>query len=288
MPIYRYLLALLVFLSSLSFAIAQQNQSDSFKALEDSCILYYKQTTAEIPDSDKIIANTKFSQKLRIFLETPGSFNYALDSLKSVGRLYTPDKNFRIITWNIRFEDGSYRYFGLIQFGKSNKIIELSDHHDEITNPENSVLSAGKWFGCLYYKALMQKADNRTYYTLLAVRYHNSAITEKMVDILFFNEYDKPVFGAPIIQSGNKFKHRLVFDYSAFATVNLRYDEQLKMIIFDHVAAADPKYNGQIEYYGPDLTFDGLSFQKGRWMYKANLDLRQPFDPAPKRKPPLR
>ncbi len=279
------LVFILFFVASLP-GKAQQNNIELFRNWEDSCVLYFKQLTSDLPDSEKFEFNNRLTQKLERLLSIPGSFDYPLDSLKAFGKLYAPDKSFRIITWNISLSNGSYKYYGVIQVPKANsmKVFELTDRSDEITNPENSVLSAGKWYGALYYKILKQKVDNRTYYTLLALQYHNLFITRKMIDILFFDEYGNPVFGAPIIQVNKKMKHRLVFEYSALSSVNLKYDDKLNMIIFDHVAPAEPKYNGQFEYYGPDLTFDGLAFKKGFWVYIPNLDLRQSFDPSPKRK----
>jgi hypothetical protein len=268
---------------------AQKSNEGLFKIAEDSCILYSNQINPNQSDSENLNINNKLSSTLKNFLNTPGSFDYSLDSLKLVGKIYAPDRSFRIISWNIRLNNGEFKYFGFIQVydsqSKSVNIFELIDRTGEIINPENSVLSAGKWLGAIYYKILKEKVDNRTYYTMMGVQYHNVVITRKVVEILFFNEYGNPVFGAPIIQVNNKKKHRLVFDYSALASVHLNYDEKLKMIVFDHVAAAEPKYNGQFEYYGPDLTFDGLVFKKGLWNYTPNLDLRQPFSTAPKHKP---
>lgn len=285
MPIRSSLLALLYSFIFVAFIKAQQSNPDAFRVMEDSCVYYYNQLMSDLPDTDKTALNTTFTHQLEHLLSTPGSFAFPLDSLKSIGRLYAPDNSFRIITWNLQLSSGAYQYFGLIQMAKSNKIFALTDRSDEVINAENSVLSAGKWYGCLYYKMLKEKIDNHIYYTLLAIQYHNAVITRKMIDILFFDEYGNPVFGAPIIQTGNKLKHRLVFEYSAMSAVNLKYDDALKMIIFDHVAPAEPKYTGETEYYGPDLTFDGLSFQKNKWVYKANLDLRRPFDPPLRRKP---
>ena len=285
MLIYCQRLVFLLFLFSLKPVKAQQNIAEFFRSSEDSCMLYSKQLTTDLSDTEKININSKLSKLLKQLLTNPTSFDYPFDSLKTFGRLYAPDKSFRVITWNVTLNNSPYKYYGFIQVAKSSKVFELTDRSDEITNPENSVLSAGKWYGAFYYKILKEKVDNRTYYTLLALQYHNLFITRKMIDILFFDEFGNPVFGAPIIQVNNKMKHRLVFEYSARAAVNLNYDEKLKMIIFDHVAPAEPKYIGQFEYYGPDLTFDGLVFKKNVWVYTLNLDLRQPFEPAPKRKP---
>lgn len=285
MALFCQRLALLIFLFSFVPVKAQLTDASAFKSCEDSCIVFGKQLSADVPDSDKLASNQKLVVTLKKFFSLPGSFNYPLDSLKTFGRLYAPDKSFRLITWNILLANGTYHYYGFIQVFGSTKIFELKDRNDEITNPENLVLSAGKWYGAMYYKMLKNKVDNRTYYTLLALQSHTLAITRKVIDVLFFDEFGNPVFGAPIIQVNKKMKHRLVFEFSASSSVNLNYNENLKMIVFDHVAPAEAKYIGQYEYYGPDLTFDGLVFKKGVWVYTQNLDLRQPFDPAPKRKP---
>jgi len=289
MLIHCQRLAFVLVLTLFQTVNAQQNNIELFRSSEDSCVSYSKELNSDLPDSDKFDLNKKLSTLLKITLNTPGSFDFPFDSLKTIAKLYAPDKNFRVISWNISLSNGEYRYFGFIQVPDQKsttiKVFELTDRSDEITNPENSVLSAGKWYGSLYYKILKEKVDYRTFYTMLAVQYHNVVITRKIIDILFFDEYGNPVFGAPIIQVNAKRKHRLVFEYSALASVHLNYDEKLKMIVFDHIAAADPKYSGQFEYYGPDLTFDGMVFKKGNWIYTPNLDLRQSFDPSPKHKP---
>jgi hypothetical protein len=151
----------------------------------------------------------------------------------------------------------------------------LTDRNDEMTNPENSFLNASNWYGGLYYKILKNKVKNQVYYTLLALQYHNFLVTRKVIDVLFFDQLGNPIFGAPIFQIDNKMKKRVVFEYSAEVGMNLKYDEKLKMIVFDHLVPRESKYNGQYEYYAPDLTFDGLKFQKDHWVFKSNLDIRR-------------
>ena len=44
----------------------------------------------------------------------------------------------------------------------------------------------------------------------------------------------------------------------------LRYDDKLKMIVFDHLSPSKPSYEGKYQYYGPDFSYDGLIFEKGK------------------------
>lgn len=155
----------------------------------------------------------------------------------------------------------------------------MTDHANDIANPENSVLNTGNWYGALYYKILKNKVKNQVYYTLLSLQYLDYVITRKIIDVLLFDQLGNPVFGAPIFQIDHKIKKRIVFEYSAKVSMNLKYDETLKMIVFDHLAPSESKYKGKYEYYAPDLTFDGFKFQKDRWIYKPNLDIRRPNGP---------
>jgi hypothetical protein len=290
MSVYSLRLAFLLFLVIFPSIKAQQVSITDFRRSEDSILNYFEKIKQTNDDKRKLDINDKIVNELNKQLSTYESFNYPFDSVKLVGKVYAPDMSFRIITWNLPLYNGNYNYFGFIQVpdktGHSIKLFQLIDHCDDIPNPENSVLSAGKWFGSLCYKILKSKVDNKTYYTLLALRYNNLFISTKVIDVLFFDEWGNPVFGAPVFRVGDKeIRHRMIFKYSARASMTLRYDEQLKLIIFDHLAPAELRFSNQFEYYGPDLTFDGLAFQKDQWVYKTNIDLRITEEPIKPKKP---
>ena len=46
--------------------------------------------------------------------------------------------------------------------------------------------------------------------------------------------------------------------------MTLRWDEKEKLIIWDHLAPIESKYEGMPEFYGPDFTHDALKFKKGK------------------------
>jgi hypothetical protein len=56
--------------------------------------------------------------------------------------------------------------------------------------------------------------------------------------------------------------------------MNLRYNEDLGMLVFDHLASSDPRpeSKGVYSLYGPDLSYDGLKFEKGYWMLYKDID----------------
>ena len=55
----------------------------------------------------------------------------------------------------------------------------------------------------------------------------------------------------------------------------LRYSEDDKLIIFDHLSPSDPKYVDKFRYYGPDFSNDALLFDKGVWIYIPNIDFKE-------------
>lgn len=266
------------------FQVKAQQKENLFRNSEDSLVNLFNLLRASQEDEEKLFINNQITEKFRSLFSRQGSFGYPFDSLKMIARVYAPDKAFRLITWNIFLNNGEYKYSGFLQTAE-NKIFELKDRTDEVTNLENSVLSAGKWLGALYYKILKNKVDNRFYYTILSLQYHNISLTRKFVEILYFDQWGNPVFGAPLIQVNNKSVHRLVLEYSSQVSVNLRWDDKKKMIIFDHLAPVELRYSNMFQYYGPDLTFDGLEFKKNKWQYISNLDLRRTTDSPVKRRP---
>ena len=71
----------------------------------------------------------------------------------------------------------------------------------------------------------------------------------------------------------DKIIDNLAFVYNEKATMSLRYDEEKKMIIFDHLSPSQPSLEGKFEFYGPDFTYDGLKFEKGIWVHYPNIDI---------------
>src|ERR1041384_5422642 len=70
-------------------------------------------------DDEKLRANRKFLDVLRKALNTEGAFDYAFDSIKTIGILDAPDGAFRIFNWDMPKDDGTYLYFGLLMINDS-------------------------------------------------------------------------------------------------------------------------------------------------------------------------
>ena len=94
-------------------------------------------------DEDKIAVNTKLQKAVESLLNYPQSAIAELDSLKKFRILQvSPDKELKIISWDLMLEDKTHRYFGyLLHLNVKNQqwdIFKLNDVSDELKNPENT------------------------------------------------------------------------------------------------------------------------------------------------------
>ncbi|MDN3548986.1 hypothetical protein [Mucilaginibacter aquaedulcis] len=225
-------------------------------------------------DLERKNANYQFIKTLVSALKTPNSFLFPFDSVKSISIINSPDNRFRILSWHVVNQDGSYRFYGTIQLntGGPLKMFPLEDYSPLLKNPEDSVTDNRKWYGAQYYKIVPVYAQ-KPYYVLIGWKGNTIKSTKKVIDVLSFNN-DKPVFGMPVFDGNGKGRKRVVFEYTRQASMLLRYVPEQNLIVFDHLVPPDPKMKDQPETFGPDLSYDGYKLKNGRWVYQDNLDMR--------------
>ncbi len=253
---------------------AQNVNQNKLRLYEDSLKNLGSTAVNNENDLERKNANYQFIRTFVTALKIPGSYNYKFDSVKTVSQIYSPDNQFRIFTWNVMNEDGSYRYYGTIQLNTNGalKMFPLTDYTPFIKNPEDSVFTAQKWFGAQYYK-IIKAGNENPYYVLLGWKGNTVKTTKKVIEILSFKN-NAPVFGLPVFGDRQKPKNRIVFEYSRQASMLLRYASDKQMIVFDHLAPRDPKIKTDFSIYGPDLTYDGYQLKNGKWNFVQDLDMR--------------
>jgi len=250
--------------------------SDVFAS--DSLALAGKQILNGENDSIRIEANKYFQKSIKAILVNDPDMLFSFDSIHNVSVLISPDKKLRILSWVLpEMKNKTYTYFGYLQTAKSKKVegalYELLDQTSNIENAEDAKLTTEKWFGGIYYKILENESFGKKYYTLLGWKGNNALSTKKVVDALYFMG-KKPIFASSIFKVEKKIKNRLILEYNSMAVVSLKYDDKLKMIVFDHLSPADVNQTGMYENYGPDFSYDGLKFKRGKWELMKDIDLR--------------
>jgi len=271
------LLIVVLFLVKNSYGFNPNDFPKYFYSIEDSLQIKFELLAQTNNDIQKEALCNEISVLFRKVLENDSSFDFRFRSLKYVGILYSPDLKFRIIQWNLPYNDGTHQYFGFIQYLKSKRktvLIELNDKSDQITKPQFEILSSKNWYGALYYKIIHNKYKGKEYYTLFGSDLNNMFTKKKIIEIITFDRKGNPSFGAMVFKNQNKPVARVIFEYSIQANMVLTYDQNKEMIIFDHLSPSRPSLVDRYEFYGPDFSYDGMKFERGIWNYYPDLDIR--------------
>ncbi|MEO6882457.1 MAG: hypothetical protein ABI199_00380 [Bacteroidia bacterium] len=259
---------------------AQKTATDSLLSYQDTLKILQYQFFEGHNDAKKIAADEKFNRLLGEALNVSNSFDFGFDSLTKIARITSPDKQFRILNWNVPLDDGTQKYFGYVQSlnKKTGKyeVYPLEDKSEEIRNIHDAACDPNKWLGMLYYQIVPKKYKKKTYYTLLAWQGFSAIITKKIIDVVIFNATGKPTFGASIFKIEKRYPKRMIFQYSANATMSLKYDEKSGMILFDYLAPYEEGMDGQYQFYAPSFRVDGIKFKNGIWNYVKEVDAKNP------------
>jgi len=269
---------LLILISAFPLSLFAQHSDESggqkkLQMYEDSLKDIGRQVVNDTEEMDRKNANYHFIKTLVSALKIPNSFLYPFDSVKTISILNSPDNRFRILSWSVINDDGSYRFYGAVQMntGGGLKLFPLNDYSPLLKNPEDSVTDNTKWYGAEYYKIIRVSAEKQ-YYLMLGWKGNTDKSTKKVIEVLSFKN-DKPVFGAAVFDNSRN-KKRIIFEYTRQASMLLKYIPEKDMIVFDHLSPPDDKQKNMPETYGPDLSYDGYELVNGKWKLVENLDMR--------------
>lgn len=290
MTVFRNILSIILLAFSTLFLSAQKKAIfNEFRQYEDSLKVIAPEILYGAQDFNKYEANEKFFNMLVEVLALENSFIYPFDSLKTISIIKSPDKYFRIFTWNLRKADGSYDYFGLIQIdskkSKGEELIKLTNKSIKNTHTTDEILTDENWYGALYYKIIQTKSKGNIYYTLLGWDGNNGLTTRKVIEIIVFDNRGQASFGAPIFKIGDELKNRFIMEYASHVAASLKYEKQYKkdgknknwMIVFDRLSPLSPMMEGQYQFYVPEAdTYDAFIFEKGLWQFYKDVDARNP------------
>lgn len=271
------LLWILALLSIYSHTISAST-STSLPEYEEILSELMVQITNENDFSKKNSLNNDFLSTFYDALTTPGSFEYPFELLKNIGKLSSTDKRLRIFTWNIPQSAGLQRYFGFVLINNIDGILvfPLTDNRMSYETPQLESAGPDKWLGALYYQIREVVHQGETIYTLLGVDMNNMFSTKRIIEVVRINERGEPIFGHPIFKIRNHTINRIIFEYSSRANMVLRWEEDLGMIVFDHLSPIRPDFIENYQYYVPDLSFDGFKFEDSYWVYTPDVDIKNP------------
>jgi len=277
-------LIILLFASfTFGFAIAQEQEESllsdidisKLRALESELHSLSDQMINDVSYLRRVEANKRIIPRLVDALKVKNSYHYPFDALPHVSVVYAPDSTFRMITWTVRLRDEDYRYFGTLQKNKEYiDLLPLFDASLEITNPEDTITGKDGWYGNIVYNILQKDIDNTRYYFTLGWDGNNVFSDKKILDVFYFQE-DSLVFGAPLFnieRDSIPFQaNRFILEFRNDASVGMNWDEELGMIVYDHLSPPNPAAKGNFLSYMPDGTYEGLAFDGKSWNYVSKV-----------------
>jgi hypothetical protein len=256
---------------------AQINTSDQilFQAKEDSLKKFAFEIVNGKDAAVRFRSDSNFTRILVRTLQIRNSFLYPLDSLKSISRLYAPDSSFRIFTWQVTKDESYTRQKGFIQLRTEDgslRFFPLRDVSEFTQGLTDTIANTGGWIGAIYYRILLKEYQGKKTYTMLGYDENNARTTKKWIELLEFDSRQNPILGK---YNGFSFMedsvfrptmNRFVLEYKKDGRARIQYDEELDMIIFDHLIS-ETSEPGKKYTLIPDGDYEGFKWKDGRWLH---------------------
>ena len=272
-----FILFLSFFLLTAGNSPAQKISAADLKKLqlkEDTLKEYARYIVTDSLPEDRMISDSIFTKTLVRALQVRHSFYYPFDSVLGVSKLYSPDSNFRIITWNINFDDYYPRQKGAIQMKTADgrlKLFPLRDVSEFTFHPLDSARTPGNWIGAMYYNMIKHTHGGKNYYTLFGFDPNGAQSSMKWIEVLTFNQRNEPVFGGPFFSYQEDSipkpaQHRFGIEFKKGARVLVDYIPDEEIILVDHLISETDQPELKWTYI-PDGDYEGFKWKNGKWVH---------------------
>ena len=280
MMLRKFLLVLVLFISV--FADAQKmSEADKklIEKIEDTLAPFAKQMIFDTITENRFYADSVFTKALVRALKLPYSFYYHFDSIITVSIQYPADSTFRIFTWQLERDEAYFRQHGAIQMNTKDgslKLFPLIDKSDIARNPTDSVRDNLNWIGGIYYGLVTKEFKGKKYYTLFGYDDNDIISTKKWLDVLTFTDDGKPQFGGRFFDYANDSikplqpAYRFCLEYKKDAHARMVYDEDIDMIIFDHLISESNEPQKRFTLI-PDGDYEAFKWSAGKWVHVDKL-----------------
>lgn len=268
-------IALVVFIILSTVSNGQRISSNDLRSIhkkEDSLKVNAMKIIHGINPKDRFFSDSIFTKTFVRALKIPYSFYYPFDSLYTISKLVAPDSAFRIFTWQMVINDNIIRQHGAIQMRTTDgtlKLFPLIDKSDITKNVADTIANNFGWIGAVYYKIILTKYGNHPYYTLLGYDENNIRSNKKVIEVLDFVN-GQPMFGGRYfdLDSGKTTSKaaRYLIEYKKSSSPRLTYDDELDMIIVEHLVSESNEPNKKWTLI-PDGDYEGFKWINGKWAF---------------------
>ncbi|HUX97246.1 MAG TPA: hypothetical protein VMV47_16035 [Bacteroidales bacterium] len=228
-------------------------------------------------DSVRIRVNDSILTIVDSYVKSDTIFTHRFNNVRFMGQIISPDSLIKIVTWNLylRNQPGRYYLYIVRKLPETNsrKVYRLFAEYNSSAILADTIYKSVNWYGALYYDIRPQIINGKSCWVLLGIDYGNFNITRKIIEILSFNRDDTILFGLKSFISEDAILYRVVFEYSATATMTLRFDGD-DSVIYDHLVPFSPELVNDRQYYGPHYSNDAYVLENDFWKFKLNVDAR--------------
>jgi len=260
---------LLIFFGFSPFLFAQETDLDNLNFYGDAMSNTYH-------PKNRVIAFNSFYPLLKKVLDQSGSYDINLDSISGVKVLHEDNGSFRLISWQLE-EETDYKYFAFLQ-DKSGKVYEFVQNNEDLGIDFSYYIHAPEdWYGSIYYQIKPEITnDGIVHYLLYGFKRINSFKKAKIVDVLSFDEQGVPMLGKeifikPVKDSRDDVHSKILLTYDANAHVDIKYNEHLDFLIYDHLITKMGDMPGQGMTKYPDGTYEGYKKESGKYIYTEKI-----------------
>lgn len=223
-------------------------------------------------------SDSLFTRTLIRALQIKNSFYYPFDSIQGIAKLYAPDSTFRIFTWNLQINDYWSLQRGAIQMRTNDgslKLVPLHDASSFTTDAEDSVRNKNNWIGSVYYDIVKTTYNGKDFYTLIGYDNNTEMSNKKWIEVLTFDQNNEPVFGGKYFTFDKDSikrspQDRFSLEYKKEARAILKYDEDSKLIIVDHLISETDEPQNKWTYV-PDGDYEAFKWENGKWVHIDKL-----------------
>lgn len=296
----RLLLPALLLISLSAFARKKQNIVFAFENKVDSLVMYADSLLSSETSMGKMEANNNYKRILKEVLNDSTSIFYDFSRVENLAVVTESNNTFRIYSWTLRLGNDDYDYFGFTQYQRKrqkgflsktkieNYVYELNNSKSTIGDDYQAKLDTNNWWGCVYYNIVPSPKKKDKTFILLGWDGNSYRSTKKIIETVKFNNKGVPTFGHKVLRydmnHGTKktpkfeTRARIIFEYSGKVSMSLNYNNYLQMIVFDHLSPSNPALAALLFTYAPDFTYDALVYEKRKWIYTRDIDVRNRED----------
>lgn len=243
---------------------------ESISALLEKCF-------ASTGDDDRRRLSGEACEQLHQLMQYDAAFQYEFSLLKNISSVYSDDGAVRVLTFAVPLNNGrKYLYHGLVAYydeEEGMKVTRLTDDEKKTRNPQFVDMQASNWYGAVYYQVQQVGSRRSPVYALCGWDGADLFTNRKVLEQLTFDDEYNARFGGSFQTEHSDGLHRIVFEFTEKAVMSLQFDPRLQMVVGDHLSAP-AEFVHDPRYYGPDMSFDGYYYEKGKWHYEPDIDVK--------------